>query len=131
MMRIALAVLALLPLLAAPASARFAVCNKGQRTASVALGHFNGTDWMSEGWWVVEPQACMSLIASPLDARYYYLYANDGGAGTWDGSKEFCTEPKKFSIVGRGRCAARGYNRKGFFQIDTGQSPDWTQTLSD
>jgi uncharacterized membrane protein len=130
-MRAALAAFALSGLLAAPAHAKFAVCNKGAHAASVAIGHFDGTDWMSEGWWIIGPNACENLIAVPLDARYYYLYANDGGSGTWDGSTEFCTDVRKFSIVGRGHCAARGYNRKGFFQIDTHQMPDWTQTLSD
>jgi uncharacterized membrane protein len=130
-MRAALALLAFAGLLASPAHAKFAVCNKGARAATVALGHFNGTDWMSEGWWTIKPNACADLITAPLDARYYYLYANDGGSGTWDGSKEFCTDVQNFSIVGRGHCAARGHNRKGFFQIDTGQAPNWTQSLSD
>src|SRR5690348_14178074 len=130
-MRFASAVLILAIFLAAPAEAGFAVCNKGSHPANVALGRFNGTDWMSEGWWTVAPRSCVSLIGTPLDARYYYLYATDGGSGTWDGGKEFCTSSGKFSIVGRGRCADRGYDRKGFFQIDTGEAPNWTQALSD
>jgi uncharacterized membrane protein len=115
-----------------PAEARFAVCNKGAREAKVALGRFSGTRWISEGWWHVPAKKCADLIAAGLDARYYYLYATDGAQGTWDGSKNFCTGTSdRFSIVGRGGCVARGYDRRGFFEIDTGNRIDWTQNLSD
>jgi uncharacterized membrane protein len=131
MRRVAPALVALTFALATPAEARLLVCNRSAHMTSVALGHFNGTDWMSEGWWTIAPKTCANLIRSPLDARYYYLYATDGAAGTWDGSKAFCTATRKFSIVGRARCTDRGFDRKGFFQIDTGEAPEWTQTLSD
>ncbi|MEJ1969372.1 MAG: DUF1036 domain-containing protein [Rhizomicrobium sp.] len=116
-----------------PAEAKLAVCNKGVREAKVALGRFNGTRWISEGWWQVPGKKCAELIAGKLDARYYYLYATDGAQGTWDGSKTFCTGTAsgRFSIVGRGGCVARGYDRRGFFEIDTGNRLDWTQSLSD
>lgn len=130
-MRVALALLALTPLLASPAAARLAVCNRSERAANVALGRYDGTHWMSEGWWTVAPNACTNLINGPLNARYYYLYASDGASGTWDGDKGFCTGGGKFSIVGRAHCTDRGFDRKGFFQIDTGEKPDWTQSLSD
>ena len=129
-MRFALAALILLS--ATPAWAGFAVCNKSDVPAKVALGRFNGRDWQSEGWWTVPPQKCETLLSGALDARYYYLYATDSGTGTWNGDTGFCTAPiGPFKIEGRGSCAARGYDRKGFFQIDTGQKADWTQSLSD
>lgn len=130
-MRVALGLIVLTLMLAAPAEARFSVCNRSAHATSVALGHFNGTDWMSEGWWTIQPKTCANLLRAPLDARYYYLYATDGAAGTWDGGKAFCTATHKFSIVGRAHCVDRGFDHKGFFQIDTGESPEWTQTLSD
>jgi len=122
----------LLLTLVSPAEAAFAVCNKTPRPARVALGFFNGTDWASTGWWTVEPKACQTLITEPLEARYYYLYASDGGPGSWAGGRSFCIAPEqKFEIVGRGACARRGYDRKGFFQVDTGRMSDYTQWLSD
>jgi uncharacterized membrane protein len=123
--------LAALSVSAGPASAGFTVCNKSGQTAKVALGRFDGRSWGSEGWWSIGPSSCTKLIARPLDARYYYLYATDSAAGTWDGGKNFCTGQGMFTIVGRGSCAARGFDRKGFFEVDTGQNPDWTQNLSD
>ena len=130
-MRFAL-VLALLLAIVGPAEAGFTVCNKGGREARVAIGRFNGTRWSSEGWWHVPAKKCAELVAGRLDARYYYLYATDGAAGTWDGSKSFCTgTTDKFSIVGRGGCVAHGFDRRGFFEVDTGNRLDWTQSLSD
>ncbi len=130
-MRATLALAILAYVLSGPADARLTVCNKSASAATVALGRFGGTDWMSEGWWAIAPGACADLITGPLNARYYYLYATDGRTGTWEGGKGFCTAARKFSIVGRARCAGRGYDRKGFFQIDTGQKQDWTQSLAD
>ncbi|HVZ69251.1 MAG TPA: DUF1036 domain-containing protein [Rhizomicrobium sp.] len=124
--------LAILICAASPASARLAVCNKAAGPAKVALGRFDGATWMSEGWWTIAPRACATLIDTPLRARYYYLFATDGGAGSWSGSRSFCvSETDKFSIGGRGDCASRGYDQKSFFEVDTGNKPDWTQFLSD
>jgi len=123
--------LAVLSVGADPAVAGFTVCNKSAHPAKVALGRFDGRQWGSQGWWSIGPDSCTQLIAKPLDARYYYLYATDSAAGTWDGSKNFCTGQGTFTIVGRRACAARGFDRKGFFEVDTGQNPDWTQNLSD
>ena len=124
-------VLALIVVSTVSARADFTVCNKADITAKVALGQFNGTTWESRGWWTVPSRKCETLISGRLNARYYYLYGTDGESGTWNGGTYFCTlaEPK-FAITGRGNCAARGYDRKGFFAIDTGNSPNWKQSLS-
>ncbi len=119
-------------LVTGPAQAAFTVCNKASTPVKVALGRFDGKVWRSEGWWTILPRKCETLLSGALDARYYYLYGTDGGSGTWNGDKAFCTASVgPFSIPGRGNCAARGYDRKGFFEIDTGQKANWTQTLSD
>lgn len=116
---------------AAPALAAFNVCNKSSLAARVALGRFNGTQWTSEGWWTIQPKACIGILTGALNARYYYLYATDGAAGTWEGKTHFCVAPEsRFRAVGRSQCAARGFDRRGFFEVDTGNKPDWTQTLS-
>lgn len=124
-------VLVLLVAATSPAIAGFSVCNKSAHGVAVALGQFNGTRWLSDGWWHIEPKTCTELIAGPLLARYYYLYATDGFFGTWDGDKNFCVAVlEKFSIVGRGACKARGYVAIGFLEVDTGNQLNWTQPLS-
>ena len=77
------------------------------------------------------PKTCAELLTGPLQARFYYLYASDGAGGTWEGKTHFCIAPDaKFLAPGRNDCAHRGFDRRGFFEVDTGKSPDWTQTLS-
>ena len=42
----------------------------------------------------------------------------------------FCViEDKKFSIPGRGNCAARGYDRRRFFRVDTNDNLNQVQNL--
>lgn len=124
--------LALLCLSASPAQAAFNVCNRTAHDVSVAFGRFDGTEWLSEGWWPIAARHCTAILPGRLVARYYYLYASDGGAGLWSGSHGFCVKPSgKFQIIGRAKCAEHGYDRKSFFEVDTGSNPDWVQSLSD
>ncbi len=131
-MRFALALAVLLTAIG-PAEAGLNVCNKGAKPVKAAVGRFNGTRWISEGWFRIDGKKCAELIAGKLLARYYYLYASDGAVGTWDGGKSFCvgTGDGPFSIVGRGGCTERGYDRRGFFEIDTANQLTFTQNLSD
>ncbi|MGZ5988106.1 MAG: DUF1036 domain-containing protein [Rhizomicrobium sp.] len=130
-MRLVIA-LAVLIFAAGPADAGLSVCNKSAHMVKVAVGHFNGTRWASEGWWQVATKKCVEVVTGRLDARYYYLYATDGASGTWDGGTNFCVgATDKFAVVGRGACAAHGFDRRGFFEIDTGNQLNWTQALSD
>jgi len=123
--------LAILVATGGPALAGFQVCNKTALPVRASLGRFDGTAWSSEGWWTVAPKACVPLLTGPLQARYYYLYASDGGAGVWEGKFHFCVAPaNRFEAKGRADCARRGFDARGFLQIDTGRNPDWTQNLS-
>ncbi len=125
-------VVALILLITVPARADFTVCNKADVGAKVALGQYNGTSWESKGWWTIPSRKCETLVSGRLNSRFYYLYGTDGASGTWNGGTYFCTtEAPEFRIAGRGNCAARGYDRKGFFAVDTGNSPNWKQSLSD
>ena len=118
-------------LAATPALAAFNVCNRTGQPARVAIGRFDGTNWTSQGWWRVAPKTCEHLLTGPLQGRYYYLYASDGAGGTWEGKTHFCVSPdKRFQAVGRGNCAKRRLDTRGFFEVDTGKKPDWTQSLS-
>ena len=125
-------VVALLLAFTLPAEAALIVCNKSSRAAKVAVGLYDGAEWTSRGWWWITPKTCTTVVNGTLSARYYYLYASDAGAGSWDGSRGFCVAPKdKFEITGRENCAARNFERKGFFEVDTGNAADYTQSLSD
>jgi uncharacterized membrane protein len=130
-MRLAFALLAVL-LFAGPAHAALHVCNKTARPVKLALGRFDGAVWSSTGWWALAPRQCAELVPGKLIARYYYLYATDGGSGGWTGSRGFCvSNDGKFAIPGREACEGRGFERKGFFEVDTGEAQDYTQSISD
>jgi uncharacterized membrane protein len=130
-MRPLLAALAILAFVC-PAQAALNVCNRTAHPVKLAVGRFDGAVWSSEGWWSLAPKQCQAVVPGKLIARYFYLVATDGGAGGWGGGRSFCiAADDKFTIPGRDNCAGRGYERKGFFEVDTGQAADYTQSISD
>lgn len=109
------------------------ICNQTANTISVAFGFRADKGWQSEGWWIAEPRACVTVFRGDLEARrYYYLYATDDiGGGVWDGDVFMCTRDETFTIFGVEDCLARGYERTGFFEIDTQNKSDWTLQLTE
>lgn len=116
----------------APAHADFRVCNNTKHMIGLAIARSNGIDWVSEGWWNIDSKGCTVILEGPLKARYYYLYAveYDIGGG-WTGDRYFCTGKRSFSITGRQNCRDRGYDRTGFFEVDTKDATDYTHLLTD
>lgn len=136
MFRFRVLILSLAPLLAlfaaAPAYAKFEVCNKTEHPFAIAIGHMRAGAWVSEGWWQVEPKACQDILRGALKARYYYLRGVHLGVdGAWDGNRSFCVTRDNFTIKGRGNCQKRGYGQAGFFEVDTGDYTTWVLNLSD
>ena len=108
------------------------VCNQTANPVSIALGYRADRGWQSEGWWVAQPAECNTVFSGKLDARYYYIYAADDiGGGSWDGNNYMCTRDETFTIFGVEDCLARGYERTGFFEIDTQNRSNWMLQLTD
>jgi uncharacterized membrane protein len=123
--------LALVAAMSPPAHAKLELCNNTQSTVGVAIGYKNQEGWATEGWWKAEPQKCLTLLKTPLDARYYYVYAIDyDKGGSWGGKSMLCIREKIFTIKGFDKCEERGYKKVGFFEVDTGEEADWTVSLS-
>jgi uncharacterized membrane protein len=109
----------------------FRLCNKTASQVGVAIGYKDGTDWTTEGWWNLEANACETLMPGPLVSRFYYVYAVDyDRGGVWGGKATMCTRDKMFTIHGNADCVARGYERSGFFEVDTGEQKSWTVQLT-
>ena len=126
--------LLLAAILLAPAAALadFRLCNATPARIGVAVGYKDGDTWVSEGWWNLQPQACETLMRGPLAARFYYVYAVDyDQGGEWSGKAFMCTRDREFTIRGLQDCLARGYNRTGFFEVDTGEQNNWTVQLTE
>ena len=124
---------ALCPFIISAAYADLRVCNKTTNRVGIAVGYKADSDWTTEGWWTVEGDSCATILAGPLVGRFYYMYAVDyDQGGEWGGSSAFlCTQEKEFTIEGVSNCVARGYQRTGFYEVDTGSQQSWTIQLTE
>ena len=133
--RVALPLLAAAALLASGttgARADFRVCNATQNLVGVGIGYRAKAGWVTEGWWHIEGSTCKTLIEGPLSSRFYYLYAEDAErGGRWDGPINMCVAEKEFKIAGVNDCFARGFQRAGFQEYDTGEQASWMVQLTD
>jgi uncharacterized membrane protein len=122
----------MLALQAAPALADLRVCNNTASRVGVSLGYREGAEWITEGWWNLQPRACEVLLRGRLAAQFYYVHAVDyDRGGQWTGRVPMCVRNREFTIRGREDCLARGYDRADFFEVDTGQQASWTIQLTD
>ncbi len=115
-----------------PAAADFRLCNRSSSRVGIALGYKDGNSWATEGWWNIGANSCETLLRGDLVARYYYVYAIDYDlGGEWSGKAYMCTREKEFTIRGIADCLARGYDRTGFFEVDTQEQKSWTVQLTE
>ncbi len=127
-----LAILVAALALSTPARADLRVCNETGNPVSIALGYKADRGWQTEGLWVAPPARCAIVYQGKLTSRFFYLYvADDIGGGAWDGTFFMCTRDETFTIFDTGDCLARGYERTGFFEVDTQNKTDWTLQLKD
>ena len=115
-----------------PAAADFRLCNNTSSRVGIALGYKDADGWTTEGWWNVSSRSCETLLKVTLIARYYYIYALDyDRGGEWSGQAFMCSRDKEFTIKGTENCLARGFDRTGFFEVDTGEQRAWTVQLTE
>jgi uncharacterized membrane protein len=115
-----------------PAAADFRLCNNTTSRVGISLGYKENDGWSTEGWWNLPPRTCETLMRGPLVAWYYYIYAVDYDRnGEWSGQAYMCSRDKEFTIRGTEDCLARGFDRTGFFEVDTGEQPSWTVQLTE
>ncbi|MBI3436666.1 MAG: DUF1036 domain-containing protein [Proteobacteria bacterium] len=114
------------------ASADFRLCNNTSSRVGVAVGYKDGDGWTTEGWWNLPARGCETLLKGQLVARYYYIYAIDyDRGGEWSGHAFMCMRDKEFTIRGISDCLARGFDRGGFFEVDTQEQQSWTVQLTE
>src|SRR5580658_6132850 len=117
---------------ATPAEADFRLCNNTGSRVGVAVGYKDSEGWTTEGWWNLPSRTCETVLKGNLVARFYYVYAIDyDHGGEWIGQAFMCTRDKEFTIRGIGDCLARGFDRTGFFEVDTGEQRAWTVQLTE
>lgn len=112
-------------------------CNRTEELVWAAVGYRNGGGDMSSGWIRIEPRTCRKSIRGKLSGDPYFAYAeavDDAGSVArrngepmiWGGTENFCTKATRFQIRGRDRCAARGFDQRGFMRVETGGKPYWS-----
>ena len=125
--------LSIVPLLGSSNTAKtdFRVCNTTDSVVGVAIGYRAQSGWITEGWWHIDAEKCKTLVQGDLQSRYYYLYAEDADrGGRWTGDINMCVAGKEFKIVGFNDCFARGFQRVGFQEHDTGEQQNWMVQLT-
>jgi uncharacterized membrane protein len=121
-----------IPFTIGPANADFRLCNNTSNRVGIAVGYKENEGWTTEGWWNLAARSCETVLRGSLVARFYYIYAVDyDRGGEWSGQAFMCTREKEFTIRGTDDCLARGYDRTGFFEVDTGDQPSWTVQLTE
>lgn len=119
-------------MLPSTASAELRLCNRTQSRVGVAMAYNDGSGWTTEGWWNVSANSCETLVRGDLSARFFYLYAVDyDQGGEWTGKAYMCTREKEFTIRGNQDCLVNGYDRTGFFEVDTQEQKAWTVQLTE
>lgn len=114
------------------AFADFRVCNATQSLVGVSIGYRVKTGWTTEGWWHINASSCKTLIEGPLSSRFYYIFAEDAErGGRWEGPINMCVADKEYKIAGINDCFARGFQRAGFQEYDTGEQSSWMVQLTD
>jgi len=128
----AMLIMTAVALTAEPAKADFRLCNNTGNRVGIAIGYKENEGWTTEGWWNISARSCETVLRGALVARFYYIYAVDyDRGGEWSGQAFMCTREKEFTIRGTEDCLARGYDRTGFFEVDTGDQPSWTVQLTE
>lgn len=127
-----LAALSTIAMATSPALADLKLCNSTTSRVGVSIGYQDASGWATEGWWNVASQTCETLLKGELPSRFVYVHAIDyDRGGEWGGKNNMCTTDKSFAIRGVQDCIERGYKRTGFFEVDTGESKEWTIRLTD
>jgi uncharacterized membrane protein len=129
---VAFALALALILSAHPTAADFRLCNNTGSRVGISIGYKDSDGWTTEGWWNLSARSCETLVRGSLVSRFYYVYGVDyDRGGEWSGKAFLCTRDKEFTIRGIEDCLARGYDRTGFFEVDTGEQRSWTVQLTD
>jgi len=123
-----------------PASAAFLFCNKTQSLVEAAFGYREDANWVSEGWWQIQPGQCARVFPKPLTQRFYFYYARTLSGPVkegqtppvWAGKYAFCVDSKAFKADGDQNCESRNLRVQGFQEIDVGANQrDYTLTFKD
>jgi uncharacterized membrane protein len=101
--------------LKAAAPAGYSICNDGRGEIYAAIGLREGKDWLSRGWWKVQPASCARVLTQPLSYDNVYLLAQShNDQHLVAGAEKFCVADVEYESPLRNGCAAHGLSEEGF-----------------
>ena len=107
------------------------LCNNTSNRVGIAVGYSRNRAGRRKESWNVAAQSPKPFCAAP-SSRLFLVYAVDyDRGGEWSGQAFMFHREKEFTIRGTEDCRARGYDRTGFFEVDTGDQPSWTVQLTE
>jgi len=113
----------------------FNLCNTTSNVIWSAIGYLSeNNDWLTRGWWKIEPGTCAKPIRKALKQKEYYIYASTSGLDKdielTNGDLSLCIADVKFDILGKDNCELRGYHAVTFEKVTTNGADVWTQEIS-
>lgn len=109
----------------------FFYCNKTNSAVWSAVAELgDGENYVSRGWWKVEPGACAKIIKGELARDHYYVYgAIEEGANERKlvgGEKSFCVNAVMFETGNEAPCADQDLDEAMFRRVEIGGAPSAT-----
>ncbi len=109
------------------------LCNRTPYEVWASVAYGKSEAWLSRGWWVLEPRACLPVMKDKLPERYIYVYGEAqteaGWRIYWKGDHPFCVADVKFEIDGSEDCVQRGFFQADFDRIDTEDEGGWEHSF--
>jgi uncharacterized membrane protein len=109
--------------------------NLKDQQVNVAIVTNDGNSWIITGWYAVDPGQRVCVVSGDLTNQYYYYYAFNADS-RWEGDNYYYVDPQHaFSYDTQDSAAVsnaeqQGYERRGFYQIDTGNNTSYVMRLN-
>lgn len=121
---------------AGPAQAQVNFCNQTSFYLFSAVAREQADGIRSEGWWLLRPGQCRTVIPTPLSGETIYTYAEShhahlGGIRTWGGRSRLCTGTGLFTIDSQSNCFDHGFEPREFVRVSVGDETEWTTQFTE
>ena len=135
----AVLVFATVALQSAPANAALNICNQTSYILYTAVGYQAGPSMVTRGWTRIIPGDCGPVLADPLTATGYYVYArsaqaHSGPARAWGGNLRLCAKDANFALQSPltvPGCQGDDTFQLPFASVATHGKRSWTTTLTE
>lgn len=126
-------------LCASPASAGLKLCNQTSYILYAAVGTQRGTVIATRGWTRILPGDCSGVVAEPLTAAAYFVYARSAKfpgqpVRSWSGQFQLCVKDGDFALempASAADCGPKGAEPAPFAPVETGGQRAWTMTFTE